>query len=247
MLRQQDEWQASRWLPTSSNLLLKQMPTAERALLEPRLELETLPIGTVLAEPGQRIASIYFPVDALISIEQSGGIEVAVAGREGMFGWSGVTSFSQSPFRAVVRGREAQLLKLPVETVLVALATSPALRSMLFQYLMVMAIQMSEAIAAQGLHQLHAQVARWLLVRHDRMGGDEIRAYHDEIAKNLGSRRASITDCLHIFEGESYIKCRRGRIFIRDRSNLERMAGGCYGAAEAHYRSSFGSFGKASA
>ncbi len=31
---------------------------------------------------------------------------------------------------------------------------------------------------------------------------------------------------------------------IRDRAYLEQMASGCYGAAEAHYRSLFGSFGK---
>jgi hypothetical protein len=106
---------------------------------------------------------------------------------------------------------------------------------------------MGETIGSHGLHRLDGRVARWLLVRHDRARGDEIRVRHDEIADSLGVRRASITDCLHIIEGDGHLRCRRGRITIRDRAQLVQMAGVCYGAAEAHYRSFFGPFGKCAA
>ena len=232
--------------PTRTNLLLRQLPVADQTLLERYLELETVTAGTVLAEVGERIAAVYFPVSTVISLEQLARVEVATVGREGMFGWSAIANYQRSPFRAVVRGREGVVLKLPIDAAHSAIAASPRLRAMVCHYLIIVAVHMSETIASHSLHRLDARIARWLLVHHDRVGGDEIRARHDEIADCLGVRRASITDCLHIMEGEGWLRCRRGRIMIRDRGYLEQMASGCYGAAETHYRSSFGSFGKCS-
>jgi hypothetical protein len=60
----------------------------------------------------------------------------------------------------------------------------------------------------------------------------------------LGVRRATVTDTLHIIEGHHAIKSSRGRIVIRDREKLERLAGDSYGFAEMHYRRSIAPFGK---
>jgi len=70
---------------------------------------------------------------------------------------------------------------------------------------------------------------------HDRVEGDEIEVTHREIAVMLAVRRTSVTDALHILEGEGLIRCRRGRVLIRDRSGLRRRAGNSYGLAEAEY------------
>lgn len=227
-----------------SNLLLRQLSIADRTLIERHLQSEIVSPGTTLVDIGEPLNALYFPLHAMISLEEAAGMEVATVGREGMFGWTAFADYRCSPFRAVVRGPECSLLKLPMAVANAAIAASANLRAMVCQYLVVVSIHMSETIGSQGLHRIDARLARWLLVRHDRLRGDEIRANHAEIAENLGVRRASITDCLHILEGEGYIRCRRGRIIIRDRPRLEQMAGRCYGSAEAHYRSSFGSFGK---
>lgn len=234
----------SSLLPTKNNHLLRQLAVADRVLLERRMECAPVAAGTVLIDVGQPLDTVYFPVDAVISIEQSSRMEVATVGREGMFGWSAMAEHQRSPFRAVVRGRNGLLLTSPVASAVSAMSESPRLRAMLCRYLVIVAIHMSETIDSHCLHRLEVRLARWLLVHHDRVAGDEIRAQHDQIADSLGVRRASITDCLHIIEGEGHIRCRRGRITMRDRAPLEQMARGCYGAAEAHYRSSFGSFGK---
>lgn len=239
-----DRWTGSSLPPTTANLLIRQFAPAERALIESGIRVEGLAVGTQLTAIGEPVDSIYFPLDGLISLEQAGGLEVAVIGREGMYGWSVMAGSQLWPFRALVRGRRAHFLKLPVAAASMAFAESPLFRAMLCQYLVVLAVQMGESMSAHGLHRLEARVARWILVRHDRAGGDEIRAQHSEIAANIGARRASITDCLHIFEGTRDVRCRRGRILIRDRASLEQRASGCYGLAEAQYRSSFGTFGK---
>ena len=61
----------------------------------------------------------------------------------------------------------------------------------------------------------------------------------------LGVRRATITDTLHILEGDHLIRSMRGRIIIRDRPGLVDFAGDSYGAAEAAYSRLIAPFPKA--
>ena len=103
---------------------------------------------------------------------------------------------------------------------------------------------MGRSILSNARDALGVRIARWLLMRHDRVGGDELLICHDKIAFSLGIRRASVTDALHILEGERLIRCRRGRILIRNRRGLEAMAADSYGPPEACYRRLMGPFGK---
>lgn len=52
----------------------------------------------------------------------------------------------------------------------------------------------------------------------------------------LAVRRASVTEALHILEGDGLVRARRGAIEVVDRKGLEHRAGPLYGAAEAEYR-----------
>lgn len=233
--------------PLSSNLLLKQLAAADRMVIEQQMEPLKAAPGAVLFEAGQSLEHVYFPVDTMVALESFSRVEVALAGREGMSGWTALAGCNHSPYRAVVRWREGWILRVPIEPLLTAIATRPQLRWVMTQFAIVSAVQMAEGVGAHLHHRLDAAVVRWLLLRHDRVGGDWIWAHHQEIADSLGARRASVTDCLHIIEGELHIRCRRGRILIRDRAALELRALGAYGTAESFYRSSLGEFGKTQA
>lgn len=230
--------------PVTSNLLLKRLTAPDRALIEREAEALSARAGAVLFDAGQSLDHVYFPVDTMIGLENFSGLEVAIAGREGMAGWTALGGFTHSPYRAVVRSREGWVLRVPIGPLLGAAAARIELRWVLTQFAIVSAVQMAEGVGAHLHHRLEAAVVRWLLLRHDRIGGDWIRAHHQEIADNLGARRASVTDCLHIIEGEQHVRCRRGRILIRDRAALEARAMGAYGTAETLYRASLGEFGK---
>ena len=65
------------------------------------------------------------------------------------------------------------------------------------------------------------------------------------LGRSLAVRRATVTDTLHILEGEGLVRCTRARIIVRDRAGLERRAGKAYGAAEEAYRALQAPFGKA--
>jgi CRP-like cAMP-binding protein len=234
-------------LPLTSNLLLRQLAGSDRLCLEPHIQRHIVTAGTTLFDVGQPLQHAYFPIDTIVSLEQSARIEVALAGREGMAGWTAIAGFCHSPYRATVRCRDGLLLTIDIDALLRAVGANPKLRSILWQYMVVTAVQMAEGLGAHAHHRVEAAVARWLLMRHDRVGGDWILAQHQEIADCLGARRASVTDCLHILEGERHIRCRRGRILILNRANLESRASGAYGAAESLYRASLGAFGKSPA
>jgi len=233
--------------PSSTNVLLDQLPEADRARLTSHGSRQDVQPGTILVDIGDILDALYFPLSGLVSVEQVGGLEVTVAGREGMFGWSAIAALPTSPYRAVVRDCGGVVLRIPLAAVHRALAESEALHTMLWRYLCGIVMQAAEATAAHSLQRVEARVSRWLLIRHDRIGGDIMLTQHDQIAANIGARRASVTDCLHILEGEGDIRCRRGRILIRNRAALEARANGCYGIGEAHYRSCFGPFGKSAA
>jgi hypothetical protein len=82
---------------------------------------------------------------------------------------------------------------------------------------------------------MHERLARWLLMCHDRLDGEDLALTHEFLSLMLGVRRSGVTDQLHILEGRHAIKATRGNIRITDREKLEDIAGGCYGAPEAEY------------
>lgn len=70
----------------------------------------------------------------------------------------------------------------------------------------------------------------------DRLDMDEFPITHDFLSMMLGVRRSSVTDAIHLLEGDALIKATRGNIKILDRARLERTAAASYGVPEAEFR-----------
>jgi hypothetical protein len=99
---------------------------------------------------------------------------------------------------------------------------------------------MSFTALSNGSNVIGERLARWLLMSHDRVDGDDLNLTHDFLALMLGVRRSSVTDAIHILEGEHCIRAMRGHIHVRDRAKLEQVAGPSYGQPEAAYKRLFG-------
>jgi CRP-like cAMP-binding protein len=80
------------------------------------------------------------------------------------------------------------------------------------------------------------RLARWLLMAHDRIGGDTLPLTHEFLAVMLAVRRPGVTETLHILANQKIIRAERGQIVVLDRKGLERSAGDFYGVPEAQYR-----------
>nr|WP_274602218.1 helix-turn-helix domain-containing protein [Sphingomonas sp. CFBP 8760] len=101
-------------------------------------------------------------------------------------------------------------------------------------------------MATNATHRVEARLARWLLMCHDRIDGDEIALTHEFMSMMIGAERSKVTITLHVLEGTGLIRAERGRIVIRDRDKLEELAGDGYGIPEAEYRRLIGPIGRAS-
>lgn len=224
--------------------LLSRLSAPDQSALHSHLEVVEVTRGTRLFEVGDDHGFVYFPQGPLVSIGQGNKVEVALVGCEGLIGWPMLVGCTASPFEATVCCRDGPLLRIRAADFAMVAATRPAIGLLLSCFINAIGLQMAETIGAAVSHRLELRLARWMLLRHDRLSGDEIAVQHDSIAANLGTRRASVTDTLHLLEGAGHVRGHRGRIIVRSRPGLEQVADGRYGASEGFYRLVIGAFDK---
>lgn len=109
-----------------------------------------------------------------------------------------------------------------------------------------MLVQSAQNMATASNQRLEARLARWLLMCHDRIDGDEIAITHEMLSMMISAERSGVTITLHVLEGAGMIRSERGRVIIRDRDKLEELAGDGYGLPEAEYRRLIGPIGRRS-
>ncbi len=220
------------------NRLLQRLTSHDLALVQGFLEPVTLNVNDVLVAPGKSIEHAYFIEQGLCSViavsAQDQRIEVGHIGREGFAGTPIVMGVDASPHMTFVqiggsalRIRRADLLEL--------IEKSPGLQKLLLRYVHTLTIQIGQTALSSGRAKIDLRLARWILMCHDRLDGDEVPMTHQVLAFMLGVRRSGVTTALHVLEGEQIIKATRGRVIVLDRERLIAYAGDTYGAPEAEY------------
>lgn len=233
------------------NLLLQALHPTDFDRLRPHLQRVAYRSGFEVASAGEPIEFVFFPegaVTACLEVMQDGTrIAAAMIGCEGLVGHTAVLGSSRWAQDVVVRAGEATALKLDAACLEAAFRGSSTLADLLLRFGNTLMLQMGRTIVSNLLHPMERRLARWILLYHDRVQGNEITITHKEIGIMLGIRRASITEVLHVIEGVRAISNTRGMIVVRDRALLEAMAGETYGQPEAEYRRLIAPFGKGAA
>lgn len=222
-----------------TNRLLAAMAPGDLALLLPSLEPVDLSHRQVLERPNHPIAHVHFPDAGLASVVAIAGggrrIEAGLFGSEGMSGTAVLLGADRSPNETFMQvpghGR-----RLPAAAFRQALDASPTLRAFLLRFAQVMLVQASHTALANGHAHIEERLARWLLMCHDRVGGDDLPLTHEFLSLMLGVRRAGVTVALGALESQGLIRTRRGGCAVVDRKGLEKLADGIYGVPEAEQR-----------
>jgi len=187
---------------------------------------------------GQTVNRVYFPLEcvaSLIAIGHDGTrIETGLIGREGMTGFGIVEGDVQTPFE-LINQIEGLSLAASADVFEKALAAHPMLRCLALRFARTVAIQVSYTALANGRSGIRQRLARWLLMVQDRIDQNPFNLTHDYLAVMLGVRRSSVTDALHLLEGERLIRSNRSRVEIINRKGLKNVAGEIYGPAEHEY------------
>lgn len=221
------------------NLLLRSLPPGDAWLLIPHLSRLQLGARDRVSRLACGSLQLIFPETAVFCVRQAllgdRCPALGLIGHEGVLGWSLLMGVEESSTLATVALQGGTALSIAARPLLEACAKSATLRANLLRYADNFLEQMASTLGSNAIDTLERRVARWILMLHDRCEGDTLLVTHDEIARALHTRRASITECFHVLEGERVLRCERGRLTIRDRPRLTIMAGDAYGAAEARY------------
>lgn len=225
-------------MAASTNLLLTALSSRVAHSLGPSLKRAVLSPRQVLFDVREPIRSVYFPVNAVVSllIPLSNGhtVETAMVGRDGVIGALAAYGAKHSSSRAVVQ-ISGECLFCEVEALTSAVANIPELRSIIISHEQALLSHAQQSAACNATHNLESRLARRLLRAVDLRGSDELLLTQEYLAEMLGARRTTVTLIAQDFQSAGMIKYTRGRIKICDTVKLQNVACECYRAVKSNY------------
>jgi CRP-like cAMP-binding protein len=225
--------------PRPRNHLLSTLSSADFELLRSDLEPIELPVRFSAEESNLPIKHIYFPDAGIISVVAIGPrnrqVEVALIGPEGMTGLPVVMADDRSPHKTYVQVAGSGT-RIPAGYLRRMVRDSTSLQACFLRFARAYYIQTAHSAVASAQGTIPAQLARWLLMAHDRLESDELPLTHEFLSLMLGVRRAGVTTALQGLVRRHFIRTARKSINVVDRDGLVKFANGLYGVPEAEYR-----------
>jgi CRP-like cAMP-binding protein len=222
----------------TQNQLLASLPAGDWRLIEPRLDWVELPSGAMLHEAGVVPQHVYFPVTAIVSLVSSmrdgSSAEVAMVGNEGFVGLCAFMGDGRAVSNAVVQSA-GQAFRMTAESIARHAWQSESVMQQLLLYTHALLTHMAQASACNRHHALDQKLCRWLLLNLDRRIGEEIIVTHEQLAGMLGVRREGVTGSALKLQRAGLIQCRRGHMFVLDRTGLEARSCECYSVIRQAY------------
>ena len=224
--------------PFSRNELLSALPPAELERLRPLLKRVRWVSGQGLYEAGERIDQVFFVEKGFASMVAQAdgndiGTEVGLIGREGMVGLPVLLNARPVSFDGAMVQMPGMAQCMTAEALRDSMNAMPVLRRLLLQALEAFMAQMSQTAACNSQHGLTQRLARWLLIAHDRVDGDDLAMTQEFLSIMLAVRRSGVTLALQSLQATGAIGRGRRRIVICNRPELEAAACGCYGRVRA--------------
>lgn len=226
-------------LDLKENRLLASLSAADHMLLAPLLKTVALGMRDSLEFPNQPIKHVYFPLSGIVSVVTASSrmrqIEIGIIGREGMTGVNLLMGESRSPHSTYVQS-PGQGLRIRTADLRGVLKRRPRIRDGLLRFAQTFMVQTAYTALSNGQAKVTERLARWILMAHDRLDGNELPLTHEFLALMLAVRRPGVTAAMNNLEGRNFIGSKRGIIIVRDRRGLKSVARGLYGVPEVEYR-----------
>jgi CRP-like cAMP-binding protein len=221
------------------NRILDRLPRKELSRIQKALTRFDAVIREEIYRPNRPFEHVYFPETAIASVvntlEDGTSIEVATVGFEGMVGLSLFLGTNQTPARAFwqVAGTAFRLDGAFLQQ---EKRRGSALAATLGLYTQGFFAQIAQSLTCNRLHSLEQRCARWLLMTHDRVPGDDFPLKQEFLAQMLGVRRTGVSEVAGRLQRERLIKYSRGCMSVTDRRGLERLSCECYHVVAREYQ-----------
>jgi CRP-like cAMP-binding protein len=225
----------------SKNELLKELlslPGIGNDLLQ-ELRVVPLTVNQVLFEQGDKIDHLYFLLDSVASglaiMEDGTTIETSMVGHESIVGVSTIlgSGLSRQWVWVTVGGTALQLESRFLDKLFTQ--NEVALKALLRCYRLLIT-QVSQRCVCNTRHTIMERLCCWLLMIHDRVGGNNLSLTQEMIASRVGARRAGITVAAGMLQSMKAIEYRRGQLHISNREVLERTVCECYNIMKGEWR-----------
>jgi CRP-like cAMP-binding protein len=219
---------------STGNRFLDTLSTESFSRMLPKLQETMMSVGHVIAHPGMPIEWVVFPRGSVISavtrMRDGADVEVTVFGREGFYGLQVALGDGMGSNEAMVQigGRAYGIRSADF---LECIREDADLKQRVLRYTQAIIETISQFSGCNRLHPINERCARWLLMAHDRVDGDEIFLTHEFLATMLGVRRPGVSLAAAALDKAGLIEYHRGHIIVRNRAGLEAIACECYDAA----------------
>ena len=225
-------------VPPTQNRLLNHLLVADTEFLLSQIRIVRLAFNDIIYEHGDTIDEVYFPLDSVVSnlaiMEDGTTIEISMLGREGVVGLSALLGGGTARHwtRMCIGGTMARISASALDHTFTT--HESALKHILQSYRLLVS-QVSQRAVCHARHTVLERLACWLLMIHDRVGGDNLKLTQEAIASRLGSRRAGITVAAGMLQSIGAIEYRRGQLHIKDRQSLETAVCECYALVKSDF------------
>ncbi|HEX8885036.1 MAG TPA: Crp/Fnr family transcriptional regulator [Noviherbaspirillum sp.] len=213
------------------NRLLALLSAQDYHVLAPHLELVTLDIKETIAERGQPIHYIYFPCTTVLSVLaltlNGQAVEVGTIGNEGFSGIDVLVGSDLATETTICQIR-GKALRMPMADFKRAIDGNTPLRQVTLRYLQAYLSLVSQSVVCNRLHHVEPRFARWVLMTHDRVLGDDFYLTQEFLADMLGVHRPTVSLVAGAFQQAGMIRYNRGHMTILQREALEDLCCECY-------------------
>jgi CRP-like cAMP-binding protein len=188
-----------------ANRLLADLPRSDFDLIRSHLSIGPFARGTVLAESGDEIDQVYFP----------------------LFGGTAAFGLHKSKVRGI--------LQVPIVAATLSASqlrrvagNSRVLYNLCIGFNEVLLSQARVTAACNALHMIEARFCRWLLQTSEVSGSRTVTLTQEFLAEMLGVRRTSVTEVATKLQSAGLISYSRGVINILDDVGLREKSCECF-------------------
>jgi CRP-like cAMP-binding protein len=192
----------------------------------------------MVCDAGGLLKHAYFPQGSVLSLltvlENGAAIETANIGREGAFGLF-AAMYSRVSFNRCIVQLEGHMVRCPIQLLQYEFRNSEHVRDLFVSYSETLLSQVQQTVACNSMHTTEERMCRWLLMMHDRAGGEALPYTHEFLSHILGANRKSVTLAAQSMQNAGLISYRRGTIQVMDRPGLEKASCECYAIVKERF------------
>jgi len=224
-------------LSAAVNLLLAHLPVHERNAIHRGSETHFYGVGEPLLTANTHSRFVFFPIEVAVSVvrplRDHLSVEIGLVGNEGMIGLDVIMEARTQLDDAIVQSA-GSALRMPAEDLLKQFHRGGALQKHLLRFTHAFLGQVAQNAVCNRFHPLHARMAKWLLMIHDRSSLFEIHSTPKLIGIALGANDREVEEALGMLTLSRGVRQRRSSIAI-EREQLELSACECYETIRESY------------